>query len=299
MYIEIYNNQYNNHTNMISKVIIPAAGFGTRLLPGSKEIPKEMFTIVNKPAIEYIANEINESDFSTMILITSKNKDSLVNHFDKNFELEYLLKHKNKKEQLESVLKYQDLELINIRQRKPLGLGHAVLTGKSAIGDDPFAVVLPDMLINNGSKYMSMMRELFLKTGKGVIALMEVPVDKTCNYGIATVETKDGIIHIYDLVEKPSIDQAPSNLAIVGRYLLPGKVFDILETIKPDGSGEIQLTDALKVLANTEGLIGIVIKDDIHDIGNPLGFIEANVYYGVKDQKIGSQLQDRLKGIIK
>lgn len=283
---------------MITKVIIPAAGFGTRLLPGSKEVPKEMFTIVNKPAIEYIANEINESNFSTMILITSKNKDSLVNHFDKNFELEYLLKHKNKKEQLESVLKYQNMELINIRQRKPLGLGHAVLTGKSAVGSDPFAVVLPDMLINDGAKYMSLMRDLFLKTGKGVIALMEVPADKTCNYGIASTTIKDGIINIHDLVEKPSVDQAPSNLAIVGRYLLPGKVFDILETIEPDGSGEIQLTDALKVLANTEGLIGIVIKDDIHDIGNPLGFIEANVYYGVKDQKIGSQLRDKLKNIL-
>jgi len=138
----------------ITKVIIPAAGFGTRLLPASKEIPKEMFPIVNKPAIEYIANEVNESKFSTMILITSKNKDSLVNHFDKNFELEYLLGSKNKKEQLASVIRYQNMELINIRQRKPLGLGDAVRTGRSAIGTDPFAVVLPDMLINDGSKCM-------------------------------------------------------------------------------------------------------------------------------------------------
>ena len=282
----------------ITHAVIPAAGFGTRLLPGSKSIPKEMFPIVNKPAIEYIATEIVDAGLSTMVLITSKGKDSLVDYFDKNFELEQLLSNKKKGALLDSILKFKYLNLVNIRQRDALGSGHAVLMAKESLNDNPFVVVLPDMIIKNGSYYLKKMIDLYNKTGKAVIALMEVPYNEVSSYGIVkinvddNVTNQDDIVNIVDMIEKPSIDDAPSNLAIVGRYILPNEVLDDLSKGKPDAGGEIQLTDALKRLATTNNMIGVIIKDEIHDIGNPLGFVKANISYCLENDLYKTELKN-------
>jgi UTP--glucose-1-phosphate uridylyltransferase len=259
-----------------------------------------MFPIVNKPAIEYIANEIVDCGLTTMVLITSKNKDSLVDHFDRNYELENLLANKKKSDLLDSIVKFKNLNLINIRQREPLGSGHAVLTAKDAINNNPFVVILPDMLIKNGDKYMKNMIDIFNMYGKGVIALMEVPINEVSAYGIVKIDKSysSNYIMITDMIEKPLINEAPSNLAIVGRYVLPNKVLDKLKYIKPDRTGEIQLTNALKELATEEGMIGIIIKDEIHDIGNPLGFVKANISYCLENKFYADELKKYMKKLI-
>lgn len=289
---------------LIEHVIVPAAGYGTRLLPGSKTIPKEMFPIVNKPAIEYIADEAEKSGINNIILITSSNKESLVDHFDNNFELETILANKNKNDMLKSITKYEGLNFVNIRQRQALGLGHAVHCANKVIIDRPFGVILPDMFIVDGYKYMSKMCELYKKSGgKGVIALMKVPHDKVSSYGIikgSPIENynDENIINIDDLIEKPPIDEAPSNLAILGRYILPNKVMSILEHEEADHSGEIQLTNSLKKLAQTDGLIGLIVDAEIHDIGSPLGFIKANISYALQNPKYKDDISDYIKSII-
>jgi UTP--glucose-1-phosphate uridylyltransferase len=244
------------------KVVCPAAGFGTRLLPMS---PKEMACIVSKPGIEYIVDEVYTVGMSTVILIISKNKMILTDHFETNTDLE-------------------NLSVISIRQSLPNGLGHAIFMAKPALTQDEFFVVtLPDMLIDNGSKYMNQMCELARRSNQAVIALMEVPRETVSSYGIVDGEIDSaGIIHIKGLVEKPSIEAAPSNLAILGRYVLPYRVIDILEQTAPDKGGEIQLTSALQVLVKESGILGVIIREEIHDIGSPLGFIMANMYYGMK-----------------
>jgi UTP--glucose-1-phosphate uridylyltransferase len=262
------------------KVVCPAAGFGTRLLPMS---PKEMACIVSKPGIEYIVDEVYTVGMSTVILIISKNKMILTDHFETNTDLENSIKDK-KPELLESLHRFKNLSVISIRQSLPNGLGHAIFMAKPALTQDEFFVVtLPDMLIDNGSKYMNQMCELARRSNQAVIALMEVPRETVSSYGIVDGEIDSaGIIHIKGLVEKPSIEAAPSNLAILGRYVLPYRVIDILEQTAPDKGGEIQLTSALQVLVKESGILGVIIREEIHDIGSPLGFIMANMYYGMK-----------------
>jgi UTP--glucose-1-phosphate uridylyltransferase len=265
-------------------VIVPAAGYGSRMLPASKAIPKEMITIVNKPAIECIVAEIVTSGLTTIVFITSPNKESLINHFDRNYELEQILSTKGKTTLLDSITKYKGLDFTNIRQREALGLGHAVFMAKTAIAHNPFVVVLPDMIIKDGAEYMKKMLELHKTTGKGVIALMEVPYTDVSSYGVVCIDqsrSTDDVLFINNMIEKPVVDEAPSNLAIVGRYVLPNSVVEKLSRGKPDASGEIQLTNALKELAIEEGMLGVIVKNEIHDIGNPLGFIEANISYGL------------------
>ena len=275
-------------------VIIPSAGFGTRLLPGSKSITKEMFTIVNTPAIGYIAEEIKNAGLKNIILITAKNKDSILDYFDHHQKLETLLINKGKSDALNSIVEHLDINVVAIRQKEALGTGHAVFIAKQYIHDKPFAVILPDMLIMNGGKYMEQMLNIYRNTGKGVIALMKVDKEKVSSYGIVKCEEKDGLLHIDYMIEKPQINEAPSNLAIVGRYILPNRTFDLLKNTAPGINGEIQLTDALKVLAKEEGLIGIIIEDEIHDMGNPLGFLKANVSFGLKHPVIGNEFKDFL-----
>lgn len=287
----------------LSHAVVPAAGFGTRLLPGSKTIPKEMFPIVNKPAIEYIADEILEAGLNTIVLVTSKNKESIVDHFDRNFELESILSIKNKSELLKSVQKFNNLNFINIRQKEALGLGHAVYSAKEALGNNPFVVVLPDMFIKNGAHYLKMMLDIYKETGKGVIALMEVPLEQVSSYGVV-----DGnyILNgerylITDMIEKPSVDKAPSNLAIVGRYVLPASIIDMLGNTKPGMSGEIQLTDSLKQLAVNEGMIGVIINkdDEIHDIGHPVGFVKANLAYMYENPEYKDEIHEYITTLIR
>lgn len=292
----------SNHYQ-IEHVIVPAAGYGTRLLPGSKAIPKEMFPIVNKPAIEYIADEAKKSGINNIVLVTSSNKESLVDHFDNNFELETILKNKKKEQMLKSITKYEKLNLINIRQRKALGLGHAVHCASPTLVDRPFGVILPDMFIVDGYKYMKKMCELYERSeGKGVIALMKVPHDKVSSYGIIKGSkhkdyNDDNIIDIKDMVEKPSVNDAPSDLAILGRYILPNKVMNILKDEQADQSGEIQLTNSLRKLTHEDGLIGLIVDEEIHDIGSPVGFIKANISYALKNSEYKTEISEYIKSI--
>lgn len=293
---------------VINHAIVPAAGYGTRLLPGTKVIPKEMFPIFNKPAIEYIADEIYDSDLNNMVLITSKNKESIVDHFDQNFELETILERRHKDQMLESITKFQDLNVINLRQKEQLGLGHAISIAQPVLNNQSFAVVLPDMLVKNGSKHLKMMLNIYRKTGKAVIALMEVPKNKVSSYGIVQGQVyysndfdKD-LFHINNMVEKPKSSEAPSNLAILGRYILPYKIFNIIEQLtiehqQQKSNKEIGLTDALLVLAKDEGIIGLIVDDEVHDIGSPQGFIKANILYGINDIEIQKYLINIVKSI--
>jgi len=286
----------SNQWSQIDHVIIPAAGYGTRLLPASKAIPKEMLTIVNKPAIEYIVEEASSSNINTIVLITSKNKDSIVDHFDSNKELEALLEKKKKDEFLSDVVKYNGLNFINIRQTHPLGLGDAVYRGSKTLSKNSFVVILPDMIIKNGSYHLNKMLEMSKKYNKGVIALMEVPKESVSSYGIVDGDKlDDNIIDIKDLVEKPSVESAPSNLAILGRYILPYKTMEILKDGKPDQSGEIQLTDALVKVAKEDGLLGYIVRDEIYDIGSPVGFVKANIAFSLENKKFSEEIEKFIK----
>lgn len=276
----------------VTKAIFPVAGMGTRLIPASKNVPKELVSVVNRPAVEYIVGEMVDAGIQNMILITSKHKGAIVDHFDRNHELEQLLLSKNKHDLLQAINKFRDVNFVSIRQPQALGLGHAIYMAKPILRDEFFVVSLPDMLVDNGSKYIRMMCDIAEKTGQAVIALMEVPRESVSSYGVVDGETNpDGTIKIRALVEKPPVDQAPSNLAILGRYVLPYRVMEILEHVKPDATGEIQLTSALQVLAKESGMIGIVIREEIHDIGSPLGFVQANIYYGMKDKRYCEQIK--------
>jgi UTP--glucose-1-phosphate uridylyltransferase len=275
--------------------IIPAAGYGTRLLPGTKSIPKEMFPIVDSPAIEYIAREIKECGLKDLLIITAHNKDSIVDYFDKAFELEAILKEKGKQILLKKINEFNDMNIVTVRQKEQLGLGHAIYMGATLVGDRPFIVSLPDMLIMNGGHHMSNMLELYHKYNKGVIALMRVPVNETNKYGIIDGIEKEGIIFIHDMVEKPAIGKAPTNFAILGRYILPNKTMFLLEKTQPGAGGEIQLTDALREIANTDGLIGYICDDEVYDTGSHIGFIKANIAFGLKNPELRDDIIQFMK----
>lgn len=269
--------------------IIPAAGYGTRLLPGSKSIPKEMFPIVDLPAIEYIAKEIKEANLKDLLIITANNKDTIVDYFDRNFQLEYILKEKGKHDLITKINEFNDMNVVTIRQKEQKGLGHAISIGSSLVGDQPFIVSLPDMIIMNGGHHINEMVKIHQETQKGVVALMRVPKSETSKYGIVAGTFKGNMFFIHDMVEKPS-SNPPSNLAIVGRYILPNKTMFLLQNTKVGANNEIQLTDALKEIAQTDGLIGYIIEDEIHDTGNPLGFIKANIFFGMQNKAIKKEL---------
>ena len=272
---------------------MPHAGLGTRLLPCTKNVAKELFPIVSKPAIEYIVGEAVEADINTMVLITNKHKGAIVDHFDRNLELEQMLISKNKTDLVKAINKFTDVNFVNVRQSEALGLGHAIYMAKHVLHDEFFLVSLPDMIVDNGAKYIKKMCQLAEQTNKPIIALMEVPQISVSNYGIVSgkfMPDNPDLFNITDLIEKPAQDKAPSNLAVLGRYILPYRVIEILEHVKPDNSGEIQLTEALIILTREIGMIGLVIHEEIHDVGCPSGFVKANMYYAMKDEKYHKEL---------
>lgn len=275
--------------------IIPAAGYGTRLLPGSKSIPKEMFPIVDAPAIEYIAREAKEANLKNLLIITANNKDSIVDYFDRNMNLEAILKEKGKNDLIKKINEFNDMSIVTVRQKVQLGLGHAIYMGAPLVGDQPFIVSLPDMLIMNGGQHLAKMIELYNKYDKAVIALMKVPKNETNKYGIVEGFEKDGVIFIHDMVEKPSVDKSPSDLAILGRYILPNKTMSLLEKTQPGMSNEIQLTDALRILAQQDGIIGYIVDDEIYDTGSYIGFVKANIAFGLKNEELKDELMQFMK----
>lgn len=282
----------------VKKAVIPVAGFGTRLLPVTKSVPKELLPLVDVPAIQVIVEECIESGIEEVVLITGRGKGGIADHFDYNFELESLLESRGKLELLDKVRHISSMiRTVSVRQKKPLGLGHAVLCAKDVVGDEPFLVLLPDDIITSTHVPVTrQMLDVYAKYGEAVVSIMEVPDEDVSRYGIVSGEQwSEGLHRVRTLVEKPDVSFAPSNLAIIGRYLLPPVVFEYLQEIKPGMDGEIQLTDALARLARERALIGYEFEGDRHDIGDKLGFVTANIALGLQRDDIGPQLRRFLK----
>ena len=289
----------------VRKAVIPAAGLGTRFLPATKAMPKEMLPVVDKPAIQYVVEEAVRADLSDVLVITGRNKRPLEDHFDRVPNLEQILEEKGDLEKLAAVQAASELADIHyLRQGDPLGLGHAVLRARQHVGDEPFAVLLGDDLIDEHDDLLTQMIEVQQQTGGSVVALMEVDPAQISAYGCADVTPMGdgGYVRINELVEKPSPDEAPSNLAVIGRYVLHPSVFDVLEDTKPGRGGEIQLTDALEALAGREGegggVYGVVFSGRRYDTGDKLSYLKAVVTIASEREDIGTELRTWLKSFI-
>ncbi len=281
----------------VRKAVLPVAGHGTRFLPASKAVPKEMLPLVDRPAIQYVVEECVRAGIDDVLLVTSMGKVALEDHFDRRLDLEAALEEKGKDDMLAEVRRIADLaEISSVRQPVQLGLGHAVLMGRQHVGDEPFVVVLGDDIVDPGEPFLERMLEVHEDSGRPTIALMEVPEDQTHMYGIATVEETDDedVVAITGMVEKPPPGTAPSNLAIIGRYVLPGEIFDVLESTPRGAGGEIQLTDALMTLAEEEPLRGVVFRGVRHDVGDKLGFLKATVHLALERDDLGPEFRDWL-----
>lgn len=283
----------------VIKAVIPAAGLGTRFLPAAKAQPKEMLVLVDKPAIHYIVEEAVAAGIRNVLLVTGRNKKALEDYFDRSPELEAALEAKGEKQLLAEILAISNLATVHyVRQQEARGLGHAVACAAAFVGDDDFAVLLPDDLILADPPCLAQMLAVREKYGGAVIALQEVPPAHTSRYGIISgEEIAPGIYRVNDLVEKPHPEKAPSCLAVVGRYLLPAAVFPILAHTPPGAGGEIQLTDALRVLAQSYPVYGYVFRGRRHDLGDKLGFLEATVELALTRPDLGPAFAEFLRRI--
>lgn len=269
----------------VRKAVIPAAGLGTRFLPATKAIPKEMLPIVDVPTIQLVIEEAVAAGITDVVVINGRGKGAIEDHFDHAFELERTLRDRGKRELADQVAAVSTMvRLISVRQKQPLGLGHAVLCAREAIGDEPFAVLLGDDLIDNEQDPgIAQLTRAYHATGSGAIALVEVPAGHEHLYGIVggTIDQR-GYMRIEQMIEKPAPGSAPSRWAIVGRYVLPPTIFDDLAATAPGAGGEIQLTDALRILAARDGLYGVVVTGTRHDAGDRIGYLRANLAYALK-----------------
>jgi len=283
------------------KAVIPAAGLGTRFLPATKAMPKEMLPVVDKPAIQYVVEEATQAGINDILIIIGRNKNALSNHFDSVPELERNLEKKGDKDRLAKVQESSDLADIHfVRQGEPKGLGHAVLRARSHVGDNPFAVLLGDDLIDERDPLLTKMLDEHERTGAAIVALMEVDPAHIHMYGAAAVEatSADDVVKVTGLVEKPKAEDAPSNLAIIGRYVLSPAVFDILERTEPGKGGEIQLTDALQELATDPdgpGVYGVVFRGRRYDTGDRVDYIKAIVQLAADREDLGPELRPWFK----
>lgn len=285
----------------LRKVVIPAAGLGTRFLPATKAVPKEMLPIVDTPTIQLIVEEAVRAGAAQVVLVNGRGKGAIEDHFDRSYELEDTLERKGKRELLAQVRRISELaRLVSVRQKEPLGLGHAVLAARGAVGDEWFGVLLGDDLFDAGEPGIGQLARVARATGKAAVALMPVPADQVHLYGIAAgKQLAGGNLQVEQLVEKPAREQAPSNLAIIGRYLLPPDVFGILEQIQPGAGGEIQLTDALAVLARQGRLLGVQLEGVRHDAGDRLGYLQANIAWALKRPELRAGLLGFLREVIR
>ncbi len=282
----------------VTKAVLPVAGYGTRFLPASKAVPKEMMPLVDKPAIQYVVEECARAGLDDVLLVTSTGKSALEDHFDRHLELEAALERKGKDDLLAATRETDGLATIaSVRQPEQLGLGHAVLMAREHVGDDSFVVVLGDDIVDPEDHFLERMLDVHERSGRPTIALMEVPEDQTHLYGIATVEETDeeDVVAVTGLVEKPPPGEAPSRLAIIGRYVLPGAVFGVLEETPRGAGDEIQLTDALVALADEEPLRGVVYRGVRHDVGDKIGFLKATVDLALRRDDLGPELRAYLE----
>ncbi len=287
----------------VRKAVIPAAGLGTRFLPATKAIPKEMIPIIDTPMIQHIVEECVAAGIEDIVLITARGKGAILDHFDYSFEVEETLRAKGKDELLQAARKVSRMvNIISIRQKSPLGLGHAVLCAKRVIGDEPFAVLLGDDLIVSKTPGIKQITDIYDKYEAPVVALMEIPKSETGKYGIVSgKKLDDRLIKITDLIEKPAPDKAPSNWAIPGRYVLPPRIFEILENLQPGAGGEIQLTDGLAQLAREQDFYGYIFEGHRYDTGDKIGFIEATIAFALQRPDLREAtiriLKEQMKGL--
>ena len=284
----------------VRKAIIPAAGLGTRFLPATKALAKEMLPIVDKPTIQFIVEEARKSGIQDIDVVDGKNKRSIEDHFDSKPELEDNLRDKHKDEMLKLVQETTDINIYFIRQSHPRGLGDAVLTARDFIGDEPFVVMLGDDLNNinnNGTPLTKELIDSYHKTGASTLAVMRVPHEDTSKYGVInpSKEVKPGLFNVTSFVEKPDPKDAPSDLAIIGRYVFTPEIFDVLAKTKPGKGNEIQLTDAINTLNKTQRVFAHEYKGDRYDVGNKFGWIETNIEYGLNHPEVKDELREYIK----
>ena len=284
----------------VTKAVIPAAGLGTRVLPATKALPKEMLTIVDKPSLQYIVEELVDSGITDIVIITGRNKNSIEDHFDFSYELENTLKTNHKSELLDKVSHISNMaNIYYVRQNMPLGLGHAVLKAKSFIGDAPFVIALRDDIIYNPEKPVTkQMIEKYEIYGKNIIGCQEVAKEDVSKYGIAKLGHKvdETTYQMLDFLEKPSVNEAPSRTACLGRYLLSGKVFKYLEETKPGKNGEIQLTDGiLAMMRDNEEVLAYNFIGKRYDIGSKFGLLRANIEFGIRNEETKEDIKEYLK----
>lgn len=292
---------------MISKVrkaVFPAAGLGTRFLPATKASPKEMLPLVDKPLIQYGVEEAIHSGIPNIYIVTGRGKSAIEDHFDVSFELEHLLESRGKKEMLASVRSISDsANVAYVRQKEALGLGHAVLRARELVGHEAFAVVLSDDVIDAETPCLRQLLDVYEFYGASVVALMEVPPDQISAYGVVDAEPvahnggRDRLFRIRNMIEKPKPEEAPSNLAIIGRYVLTPEIFDALEDIGPGSGGEIQLTDGLKHLLRSRPIYGYVFEGTRYDAGDKLGFLRATVEFALRRHDLGGEFRQYLKSL--
>ncbi len=286
----------------IHKAVFPAAGLGTRFLPATKAQPKEMLPLVDKPIIQYAVEEAAASGLDNIIIITGRGKNAIEDHFDVSFELERILEDRGKTEQLRQVRAVSDLvHIAYVRQKEALGLGHAILAARDFVGQEPFAVLLGDDVIEAEKPCVRQMIEIYEVFNASVVAIMEVPREEVRRYGIVKgVSLPEGngrLFDVQDLVEKPDIQDAPSNYAIIGRYLLSPTIFEVLEQTELGSGGEIQLTDGLRKLLRRERILAYRFEGKRYDAGEKLGFLQATVEFALKNAELGPAFRKYLKGL--
>jgi len=284
----------------VTKAVIPAAGLGVRFLPATKAQPKEMLPVVDKPVIQYIVEEAVESGIENILIVTGQGKKSIEDHFDKSQLLEEHLQEKGKVALLNLVREISEIaDLHYVRQKEPRGLGHAIYCARRFVGDEPFAVLLGDDLIRSQKPCLKQLLELYDEVQSTVLAVKEVPAADVNKYGILDADfLREGVYYVRDLVEKPPVDQAPSRLAIMGRYVISPAIFPILENTPPGQGGEIQLTDALKVLSKEEPLYGINFEGRRYDVGDKLGYLMATVEFALDYPDLGKDFELYLKRLV-
>jgi UTP--glucose-1-phosphate uridylyltransferase len=288
----------------VRKAVFPAAGLGTRFLPATKAQPKEMLPVVDKPLIQYGVEESLHSGIQNIIIVTGRGKSSIEDHFDVSFELEHLLESKGKTDLLSMVRGISDMiDVSYVRQKEAMGLGHAVHRAKELVGNEPFAVVLSDDIIASETPCIRQLLDVYEYYGASVLALMEVPKDQISAYGVVDAEPvadngrQGRLFRIRNMVEKPKAADAPSNLAIIGRYILTPEIFQCIESIEPGSGGELQLTDALKYMLRNRPIYGLKFEGKRYDAGDKLGFLKATVEFGLSRHDLGEPFREYLKSL--
>ncbi|GIU86338.1 MAG: UTP--glucose-1-phosphate uridylyltransferase [Acidimicrobiia bacterium] len=286
----------------VRKAVIPAAGLGTRFLPATKSSPKEMLPVVDKPAIQYVVEEAVQAGLTDILIVTGRGKRAIEDHFDRSYELEHFLEQAGKHELLKDVQFSSDLADIHyVRQRDPLGLGHAVSVARHHVGEEPFAVLLADDIMVDDAALLRSMLEAHARYGRSVVALQEVTPEEISSYGCAEPAAfhDEGLVEIRRIVEKPAVEEAPSNLAVIGRYVFSPEIFEALDRIEPGKGGELQLTDAIALLLREQTVYGRVCSHGRYDVGQKLDFLRANVELALDRPDLGAELAEYLRELVR